>query len=157
MIRTHEFAITQGNYIQFSMLLLARNWAIVYFALLPVLILAAILGTDLIIVMLLFLWWLAMPLWFVASFALQAYSARNAALFRNHYFDIDAEFITMNAADGTVERYPLNNIVKVITMFNTYLLFTSTSTFYLLPYRVFQSESDHQNFNNQLVARGLRS
>jgi hypothetical protein len=155
MIRTGEFALTQTDYIIVSLLYTLRVWVVFYFLITLVWIILAAASGSLLVLLGLFLWWMGLGLLLLFYFAWHAYSQQNAVIFRRNYYDFDQEYLARYAEDGTTERVRMTSLVKVYRMFNYYMVFTSTTGFFTVPYGVFQSEGDRGAFEGILRAHGL--
>jgi len=156
MLQTKEFELKPGEYVQISLFLLLRSWWWAYGFLLVLIILAGVLGIGIIPLLGLVAWWFLLPLFYVLSFALQAFNSQNKALFSPRYYQFDADFVTCQSRDGSVERIRFDNIRRVISLFGFYLLFSSAFSYQIIPYEAFQSPQDRLSFENQLRARGLK-
>lgn len=155
LIRTHEYALSQGDYIMVSLLYTLRTWGWIYVLLSIVSLLIVAVAGSLIWLLAVFLWWLAMPFFFLMIFAWHAYSEKNAATFRNQYLDFDDDFLSLYGQDGTTARVPLRNVVRLMRLFSYYLLFNSTTSFFVVPVDSFQSENDLQQFEGLMRRHGL--
>ena len=155
MIRTQEFTLKQEDFVLISMMHLLRStwWlhGLLFFISLVIAALSGLIAVVVVVVL-----WLLLPFVYLALFFQQAYSRNNESLFRRRYFSIDNDFVTGFAEDDCTERVWLDYLVRTIMIGKYYLLFTSGSSFLLLPRDAFHTEADAQQFEGLLQARGLR-
>jgi uncharacterized membrane protein YobD (UPF0266 family) len=98
----------------------------------------------------------ALPLFFLSYLVIRCWlhtNKKSSLFFAKRTFEIDNQVITVFFEDGTINKIPINNIVRVIKNLKYYRLFLSKKQFAFIPVNAFEREDDIRRFDAILKAR----
>jgi hypothetical protein len=84
------------------------------------------------------------------------FSKSNRIIYRKSFFEIDEHYIAEYLEDGGIFKTSFENITHVIRTSKYYMLFFSTTSFFLLPVHTFFSQNDFRLFEAILKSKTLR-
>jgi len=96
---------------------------------------------------------IAFPILIVIQFWKYAKSKDNKIMLLERHYEIDTEKINGIIDQDTYSPIKLEHFIKVVMIRKTYLLYIAKSQFIYIPIDSFESESDREWFENEIIKK----
>lgn len=137
MIRTEKYSLTESKYFRIILRIYftQRIW---FWSILLIGFISGIIFGDLFLIIFPVVW----LLYVVTHYWHYAYSKKNKIFFKEHYIEIDGDFLIAYLDDGTTDKINLSNIIELRKNKEYFLLYIAKNQHIYVPFTCFKSEED---------------